>query len=839
MKYKYLIPVLIAVFMISFTSAGLSNGLVAYYEFNLTTGDVIDSLYLNNGTNYGATRGAVGIINNSFDFENSEKDNVTVLYNDAFNFTDAMTINVWINLETDGYGILQKGNLDSDQGDYNMLTAGTGEPRFRVNHGIVDGDGQVTGNDSIPTGSWYMVTGTYNKDDGLMKMYINGSISNTSTYSNTVAVTSENLFLGCYYDNSNCFDGLIDEMGFWNRALTDIEISQLYNSGSGLEFTSFGKNLQVTLTSPLNNTNVSGLTEFNASIISSTNANLTNATLSIWYLNSTLHSTWFNNVTGNDTNTTSFIVTNLTNGTYLWNVEAFEKNATDTNSGIATENLTFNYKDISFDSIDYKDSTVEGDIVSFSTIVSVSAGNSISSGNLWYNGTSYSGSIESLGSDQYNISRELLIPDVTALINVTFFWEAFLSTGLSENSSSNNISVNIVGLDDCSAYTTRILNYTLYDEDTQSIIPNGVSGNGSIAVYVRLYSIDLSELIVNFSGLFNSTNNASVCISNDVLNNSAFSLFSNVQYKATDYEIEHHNIQNLTLNNETGQQNISLFDLPTSRGTDFQLIYKDSTFLAVPDAVIQVQRQYLGEGLFKTVEAPITGSNGKTVAHLVRDDELYTFVVLKNGIILSTFENQVAFCQDIATENCVITLNALSSSGSTFDYDNTVGIAYSTVYNETSRLLSVIFATTTGTSANVSMNVVLADQLGNTTVCDNSLVSSSGTLSCTVPQAFGNETVYLTLYLDGEPKFSTYVSLSEPVNMGVAGYFLIFIMIMSLVLMFAESKTMTVISVIIGFIAGSLFFMIKGGIMATGSAIMWLIVAGVILIYKLNSEGHT
>jgi len=90
--------------------------------------------------------------------------------------------------------------------------------------------------------------------------------------------------------------------------------------------------------------------------------------------------------------------------------------------------------------------------------------------------------------------------------------------------------------------------------------------------------------------------------------------------------------------------------------------------------------------VFKTVEAPLTGSDGETVAHLVRNDELYTFVVLQNGLVLSTFENQVAFCEDVSSENCVITLNALSSSGSTFDYDDAVGIAYSITYNETSRL---------------------------------------------------------------------------------------------------------------------------------------------------------
>ncbi len=64
-------------------------------------------------------------------------------------------------------------------------------------------------------------------------------------------------------------------------------------------------------------------------------------------------------------------------------------------------------------------------------------------------------------------------------------------------------------------------------------------------------------------------------------------------------------------------------------------------------------------------------------------------------------------------------------------------------------------------------------------------------------------------------------------------------MVVTLALMFVESKTMTIVAVIIGFITGSLFFFIKGGIIASAGAIMWLIIAGLILIYKLNSEGRT
>ena len=81
--------------------------------------------------------------------------------------------------------------------------------------------------------------------------------------------------------------------------------------------------------------------------------------------------------------------------------------------------------------------------------------------------------------------------------------------------------------------------------------------------------------------------------------------------------------------------------------------------------------------------------------------------------------------------------------------------------------------------------------------------------------------------------------MGSNINLGDAGYFLLLMMVISLALMFVESKTMTIVAVIVGFIAGSLFTFIDGGILAFGSAVMWLGIVGVILIYKLNSEGKT
>jgi hypothetical protein len=71
------------------------------------------------------------------------------------------------------------------------------------------------------------------------------SASSVDIYRNGVLATSVSgsalfaragLQLGCRGAGENCFDGAMDEVGIWKRVLTSGEISDLYNSGSGLSY---------------------------------------------------------------------------------------------------------------------------------------------------------------------------------------------------------------------------------------------------------------------------------------------------------------------------------------------------------------------------------------------------------------------------------------------------------------------------------------------------------------------------------------------------------------------------------------------------------------------------
>ena len=70
-------------------------------------------------------------------------------------------------------------------------------------------------------------------------VYINGNLASTFLYNwNTVpSVHDGSLNLGAERDNSNHgFNGRMDEVGVWDRALSVSEVSKLYNNHLGLAY---------------------------------------------------------------------------------------------------------------------------------------------------------------------------------------------------------------------------------------------------------------------------------------------------------------------------------------------------------------------------------------------------------------------------------------------------------------------------------------------------------------------------------------------------------------------------------------------------------------------------
>ena len=78
-------------------------------------------------------------------------------------------------------------------------------------------------------GVWQFITGTY--DGTTSKVYINGVLDASTTFTATMTNTVNNLLIGMTNDNLG-FTGLIAEGRVWNRPLTATEIAALYYQGT-------------------------------------------------------------------------------------------------------------------------------------------------------------------------------------------------------------------------------------------------------------------------------------------------------------------------------------------------------------------------------------------------------------------------------------------------------------------------------------------------------------------------------------------------------------------------------------------------------------------------------
>lgn len=88
-------------------------------------------------------------------------------------------------------------------------------------------------NQELTVGTWYHLAFTY--DGAEVRTYLNASLLGGPTAasgSGTGSVSNET-FIGASETAGNKANGLIDELGFWSKALSTTEITDLYNGGAG------------------------------------------------------------------------------------------------------------------------------------------------------------------------------------------------------------------------------------------------------------------------------------------------------------------------------------------------------------------------------------------------------------------------------------------------------------------------------------------------------------------------------------------------------------------------------------------------------------------------------
>ena len=201
----------------------ITNGLVAYYPFNGNANDASGNG--NNGTVVGArlTTDRFGTPNSAYNFTGSGSTYITVPDSPSLDVTSAITMAVWIK--------------SAGGGTYGPRILSKGPPCYEMN--VLRPSSDTMANFDIQTlqqvsthlcldqVNWIHLVGTY--DGQVMRFYTNGTLAVQANVSGPIAVNNEPLAIGQNFDdNSDYFNGDIDDVRIYNRALSGNEVSQLY-----------------------------------------------------------------------------------------------------------------------------------------------------------------------------------------------------------------------------------------------------------------------------------------------------------------------------------------------------------------------------------------------------------------------------------------------------------------------------------------------------------------------------------------------------------------------------------------------------------------------------------
>lgn len=211
----------------------LSDNLVSYYKLDESSGNASDSVGSNTLTNVGTATYSSAKINNGIDLNGSSQylngGNVLNLT------TGAWTFSAWIKVTTTGSFEFVGGKSESaGTSDWYMRVTNGNKAEIQFRNGA--SSNQVVGAVTVADNTWHHVVGLRNGTNVLL--YVDGSADGSATDNNYNCSNSLDFHLGA--DSAGAlnfkFNGQIDEVGIWNRALSGTEITELYNAGAGKQY---------------------------------------------------------------------------------------------------------------------------------------------------------------------------------------------------------------------------------------------------------------------------------------------------------------------------------------------------------------------------------------------------------------------------------------------------------------------------------------------------------------------------------------------------------------------------------------------------------------------------
>lgn len=225
--------------------------LLAYYPFDGSSGD--NSLVDNSINKYDGrlenfnvyTDWKTGKINKCLEFNGSNNYvslGVVSAINNLGQSSDGYTLTSWVKIPeniTSGANldIISNGGTLTDVGNFNMTLSDISSnggafltSSLTTANGVMNVEGRGS---SLSDNEWHFVSTVYHTSNTKLQTFVDGIQNNIITVSGSVSSSpTSNTFIGSRNSTSGYFNGFMDEMRIYNKALTTSEIEKIYSYGN-------------------------------------------------------------------------------------------------------------------------------------------------------------------------------------------------------------------------------------------------------------------------------------------------------------------------------------------------------------------------------------------------------------------------------------------------------------------------------------------------------------------------------------------------------------------------------------------------------------------------------
>ena len=211
-----------------------TNGLVGWWPFNGNANDLSGNG--NNGSVNGATLSfdRFGLANRAYYFDGDSDfinvGNPSKLPNPPFRFSQSFWLNIpsWPNSSSvfNVFPIISKRHMNNGNDWATGRIEIDGKCYFFADDAFYQNYTPAS-SPVISINNWHHFVLV--KDSSFYKIYMNGILVSSVLDNHQMSGSNNNILFGAHLAWNMYFKGKLDDIGIWNRALTDLEISDLYN----------------------------------------------------------------------------------------------------------------------------------------------------------------------------------------------------------------------------------------------------------------------------------------------------------------------------------------------------------------------------------------------------------------------------------------------------------------------------------------------------------------------------------------------------------------------------------------------------------------------------------